>query len=886
MNAARRLASLVVLLAPEGYRQTFLDDLDEAHARRIRSLGPQLANAWYRRQLLASVAPFLRLRWRERRALATRPTDRRPKMTVDSTLQDVRYAIRMLWRAPSFTLAAVLTIALGIGANTAVFTIVYALLLKPLPYPEPDRLVTVWQDMRPRGGPADEWATPGNLVDWRAETSIFASMASMRGWGPVLTGHGDPEPLRGEQVTAAYFDVLRVSPAVGRTFTANDAIPNAPRVVVLGDAIWKRRFGGDSNIVGRSILLSGEPHEVIGVLPPEFRPAVNPLAELWRPDRLNLTTPSRGAIVLRVIARLQPGVDVERASSAMGAVAMRLEQLHPDTNTRTGILVIPMHERVVGNVRPALLTIFGAVVLVLLIACVNIANLLLARATGRTREMAVRAALGAGRTRVVRQLLTESVVLAAIGSLAGVLLGYWAVGALVSVAPAALPRLGEIAVDGGVLAFTAGLTLLTGLVFGVAPALQLARADLVPALKQGAWGTTAGGNRHLRRVLVIGEVAVALVLLVGGVLLVRSFQHMRQSDLGFNPDHVLVGGVVAPQARYPTEAHRLAFFDRVLARVATMPGVTRAALVSILPLSGGDTDMGFQIDGAPAPRTPEETPVTWFRLVSHDYFDAIGMRLTRGRLIQPREAEPVVIINESLASKHWPGGDPLGQRVRYGSDAAAPWFTIVGIAADVKQQGARSEPRLQTFIPYWQFPGLGGGMNVVLKTATTPESLVDPLRGAIRELDPDIPVAGVTTMSGMVASTLQEPRFLASLVGLFAALALIVAIVGVYGLMSYSVTSRRSEIGVRLALGADRSSIFGLVLRDGLLLVAIGVGIGAAVGFWLAPAIDALLFGIPATDPATYALAAATLVLVAAIATIIPARRATRVSPVGALRGE
>jgi putative ABC transport system permease protein len=682
-------------------------------------------------------------------------------------MQDLRHAARLLWRSPSFTLTALVTIALGIGANTAVFTIVYALLFKPLPYPDPDRLVTLWQDMRERGGPDTEWATPGNLADWRAEDRLFAGVASMRGFAPTLTGEGDPEPLQGEQVTDNYFGVLGAGTLHGRTFLPAEGVPNAPRVAVIGHGLWQRRFGGDQHIIGRRVGLAGEPHEIVGVMPPDFRPAFNPDAEIWRPDRLNLTTPSRGAIVLRVVARLAPGVDLARATSELPAVAKRLEAQFPQS-ARTGITMLTLLERTVGSVRPGLLTLFGAVLLVLLVACVNIANLLLARASGRAREMATRAALGAGRARVVRQLLTESLVLAVAGSVAGLVVGYWAVQALVAIAPAGTPRLEAITIDGRVLLFTALLTLTTGTVFGLAPAWQLARVPLGPALAAGARGSVGAGGRRLRQALIVAEVAVALVLLAGSGLLLRSFLEMRRSDLGFDPRDVLTGFVSAPPARYPAPAQRLEFIDRALERTARLPGVTIAAATSILPLDGGDSDMNLWIDGRPPAATPDEELATWYRTVSDTYFEAMGIRIVSGRGFQPRESAPAAIVNDTLARRFWPDGQALGRRIKFDVRPDARWFTIVGIVADVKQTGARAAPRLQTFLPYWQTPELAGGMTLVLKTATAPESLIAPLRAAIREIDPDVPVAGVTTMSALVADSLAESRFLALVVAVFA----------------------------------------------------------------------------------------------------------------------
>src|SRR5688500_1523525 len=459
---------------------------------------------------------------------------------MSTTLQDLRYAVRMLARTPGFTAVAVLTRALVIGANTAIFTVVNALLLRPLPYAEPGRLVMVWQDFSARGGPADEWASPGNFADWRRSRNIFEAVAAIGGWRPTLTGSAEPEAIPGEQVSFEYFDVLGVTPAAGRSFRAEDDVPNAPRVAVISDALSKRRFGGGAAL-RQVVMLSGEPHEIIGILPPGVRPIVNPLAEIWRPLRLNTTAPSRGAIILRVVARLAPGLSVDQAQAAATTLARQLETQYPDSNAKVGFKLERLHDRVVGDIRPGLLALLGAVAFVLLIACVNIANLLLARGSSRGRELAVRMALGAARVRVVRQLLTESVLLAAIGGVAGVLLGIWAVDALVAIAPDNAPRVNEVGLDGRVFAFAAILTLATGLLFGLAPALQSARSGVTGALKDGARGSSASTGRGLRRTLIAVEVALALMLLTGGGLLLRTFVALQHADLGFDPSNVLVG---------------------------------------------------------------------------------------------------------------------------------------------------------------------------------------------------------------------------------------------------------------------------------------------------------------------------------------------------------
>lgn len=796
-------------------------------------------------------------------------------------MQDIKYAFRTFVKAPGFVAVAILTLALGIGANTAIFTVVNALLLKPLPYAAPERLVMVWQDLRARGGPADEWATPGNYADWRRESGIFEQVAAIAGWRPTLTAGAEPEPLTGEQVTHEYFTVLQTPPALGRTFRPEDDVPNAPRVAVIGDGLWKRRFGGEPAAVGRTVTLSGEPHLIIGVMPGGFRPIVAGTAEIWRPLRLNMATPSRGAVVLRTVSRLAPGVAFEAAQAEATELAKRLEAAYPQFNEKTGFNLTPLHDRVVGDIRPGLVALLGAVAFVLLIACANIANLLLARGSARRRELAVRAALGAGRARVVRQLLTESLLLAAMGGTAGLLLGAWAVDALVAIAPAGAPRVEEIGLDASVLGFSALLTLATGVLFGLVPALQASRPDVTIGLKDAARGSSGSSGRGLRRALIVVEVALALMLLTGGSLLLQTFVKLQSADLGFDPENVLVGYVSPPRTAYDSMDKHRVFYTQVLEKAAAIPGVDKAALASVLPLSG-DSDTSFSIEGRPAAASQSEVPVTWYRLVSAGYFDTMGMTLRRGRSFAEGEPAPSVIVNETFVRSYFRDEDALGRRIRIGGDPN-PWFTIVGIVADAKIRGARESTRVETFVPYWQFTE--PGMNVVLKGPRA-ALLAAPLRQAVASIDRNVPVSGITTLSEMVGDSIDQPRFFATLAAAFSLLALTLAALGIYGVMAYAVTQRTTEIGVRMALGATPREVFGLVIGDGLRMSAAGVVLGLAGSLLVARSLATLLFGVAPHDPWTFAATAAVLLAAAALASYVPARRATRVDPMVALRGD
>jgi putative ABC transport system permease protein len=737
----------------------------------------------------------------------------------------------------------------------------------------------VWQDFRERGGPADEWATPGNFVDWRNETRLFDSLAAVGGWRPTLTSTAEPESLPGEQVTYEYFSVLGVTPAIGRDFSSADDVPNAPRVALIGDDLWKRRFGGNREVVGEVVTLSGEPHQIIGVLPPQSRPVIASDAEIWRPIRMNRADPARGAIVLRVVARLAAGLTLAQAQAAASALADRLQAAHPEFNERVGFNLQPLHARVTGQIRPGLLALAGGVAFVLLIACANIANLLTTRGSSRGRELAVRAALGAGRGRMIRQLLIESLVLAVLGGLAGIVVARWAVEVLVAMAPANAPRLDEVSLDATVLAFTALLTVVTGVVFGLVPALQHSRVDVTDSLKDGGRGTIGTAGGRVRQALITAEVALALVLLTGGALLIQTFVRLQSADLGFRTEGLLVGFVNPPRVSYDSQEKYIALYDRLLEEAAAIPGVQQAAVSSVLPLATGDSDTNFAIEGRPAPPSPSDVPVTWYRQVSAGYFDAIGMRLVRGRGFGAREAAPSVVVNETLVRRYFPGEDPIGRRLRF----ARRTFSIIGVVADARVAGARAETRVETFVPYWQL--VEGGVNIVLR-GDNPTGFAAPLRQVVSSLDRNVPVVGLQTMAAIFSESVGQPRFFALLAGAFAALALLLAAIGIYGVMAYGVTQRTAEMALRMALGATATEVFRGVMIDGLKLAVVGVMLGVAGAVVVTRSLTALLFDVAPNDPLVLAGTTAVLLTVAALATFIPAWRATRVEPMVALRAE
>ena len=793
--------------------------------------------------------------------------------------QDLKYGLRTMRRSPGFAAVAVLTLALGIGANTAIFSVVNAVLLRPLPYRDPARLVTVLHDgWKP--------VAPANFFDWREQSSSFESVAAAQLWSLTMTGQGQPEQLELLQTSAEMFRVLGVDAALGRTFASGEDQPGREHVVVLSHGFWLRRFGGAPNVVGQQVALDGEPYTIVGVMPPEFQfaPFWATHAEAWVPLNLGQRVNDRRGQSLRVFARLKPGVSLEQAQAEMETINRRLAEQHPRENEGLTVSVDPLHEKVVGKSRPALLIILGAVGFVLLIACANVANLMLAKSALRQREIAVRIALGAGRWRVARQLLTESLILSLAGGGAGLLLASWSNTALASLGPDTLPRVHTASLDVSVLLFTLGLSLVVGLLFGLAPALRSTKTDLSESLKSREG--LARGRRHerVRQLLVVGEVAVSLVLLVGGGLMMRSFLRLTSVDPGFDPHGVTTATVRLAGPRYATDEQRAAFFQRLTTQLGSLPSVKSASAINHIPLGGDVWTFGFTVEGRPVP--PEsQRPSAVYRVVRPDYFRTMGAVLLKGRDFTERDdatSTGVVIVNDALARRQWPGEDPLGKRITVNSEGTKT-REVVGVVRDLKQGEWASEPQPEMYLPHLQAAS-PRSMTLVLRTTSNELEVGPEIRREVWAIDKDLPISQVTSMDDVVSESVAQQRFNALLIGLFAATALILAAVGVYGVMSHAVAQRTHEIGVRMALGARGRDVLGMIIRQGLVLTLIGLAVGVAGALALMRVMNSLLYGVSATDPLVFGGVVLTLMLSALLACYVPARRATKVDPLIALR--
>jgi putative ABC transport system permease protein len=827
-------------------------------------------------------------------------------MLMDTLLQDLRYGVRMLAHSPGFAAAAILALALGIGANTAIFSVVNAVLLRPLPYPDPDTLFAVgvvWtREPDDLSSLADD-----DVVALRAVTALGgrdtgagvgpddggpAGLAGIAAYyapagGFSLTGRGEPLQVYGTQATWELFEVLGARPMIGRVFEPADDHPGAVPVVVLSHALWQSRFGADRAIVGTSLTVDGVPHTVAGVMPPGFRFPRDGAADLWASMRVQ-ESEARPPYYLRVVARMDAGASPAALTAALAVADRRIRERFPDAAGDWTLRAVPLKTRLVGDAGPALVMLLVAVALVLLIATANIANLLLARATARRREMAIRAALGAARARLARQLITESLVLAGAGGLLGAVLALWGIDVLVALGPRNLPRLNEVGVDRGVLLYTALVTLASGLLFGLAPALQIARARLAATLQGSALGATDHEGRRLRNALVIGEFALAVMLLCGAGLLIRSLQRLQDVSPGVETRNILTASITLPSARYDDDAKRVAFFRRLVEDAERLPGVEAASVSMALPPDLLVMTNPYVVEGRP-PRPGESPPAVPQLMISPGYFRALGVPLLRGRGFTEADgpdAPKVMIINEAMARQVFPGEDPVGRKIQTGDYSPGDsWTTIVGVVGDVRYSGLDRGPEPTMYTPHAQDPWWPT-MYLAVRSPREAQVVLREVRGAIAAIDPDIPLARIGTMHDLLGRSVAEPRFRTLLLGLFAAVALALAVVGIYGLIAYDVGRRTREIGIRMALGARRADVLALVLRQGMALAGIGIGLGLLGAFALCQALAGILFGVSPADPPSFAAATLAMCAVALAGCWLPARQAARVDPMVAMRTE
>jgi putative ABC transport system permease protein len=809
----------------------------------------------------------------------------RTGFALETFFQDLRYGLRSLLKKPGFTLTAIIALALGIGANTAIFSVINGVLLRSLSYADPQGLVVLWEKNASLNRDRNV-VSAANFFDWEKQSTSFENMVAVWDARANLTDNvGEPTEVKTQLVSEPFFRTLGVQPIIGRWFSAEEDRTDNDLVVILSHRLWQNRFGSDPAVIGKNANLSGRPRTIVGVMPAGFYFLDNEV-DAWAPLAQNAAhfTRENSGRFLRTIARLKAGVTIQQAQAEMSAIASQLAQQYPQYNKGWDVNVLPIYEQIVRDIRPVLLVLSAAVAFVLLIACANVANLLLARAAARQKELALRAALGAGRLRLVRQLLTESVLLAVLGGAVGVILAYWGIHALIAFAPDNLPRLDEIRIDPRVLGFTFAVALFTGVFFGLFPALHGSRVDLNDALKEGARGSTSGRNRIFRNAFVVAEVAIALVLLIGAGLMIRSFMELHRVPAGFATDNVLTMRVQLPMAKYREAYQRANFFKQAQERIAALPGVNAIGAINFLPLTGLASSSSFSIDGRPEPK-PGEQLGTEVRSVTPTYFQTMGVPLLKGRALEARDGSEsrVLLINETFARRYFPNEDPIGKRITVSWEPRVA-DEIVGIVGDVKETTLEREPNPAIYWPHprepYQF------MTFVLRTAIDPARLSAAATKEIHALDPDQPVADIRTLNQVVAKSIARPRFNALLLAIFAGVALVLASVGIYGAMNYSATQRTQEIGIRMALGAKPGDILRLVVGHGMKLTLAGIVIGVLASLALTRVMANLLFGVTATDLPTFVAVSAVLTTVALVANYIPARRATRLNPVVALRYE
>ncbi len=812
---------------------------------------------------------------------------------MHTLLKDLRYGFRMLLKNPGSTSVAVIALSLGIGANTAIFSVVNVVLLRPMQFKDPEHLVVVWQTQLSKGV-QQERVSAADYKDWVDQNRVFDQIAAIRAQPAVLTGGELPERVETAVVSPAAFDLLGVKPVLGRAFLPEEDQAGRNRVAVISNGLWHRRFGGDSSVLGRSLIVDGASYAIVGVAPADFRLLDTP-AELWMPyspEPKDLALNQRGFRTLKVIAHLRPGVSLEQAHADMRSIASRLEQQYADIDAGWSVKIVPLREQLVGDIRQTLWTLLGAVAFVLLIACANVANLLLVRAGSREKEVAIRTSLGADPWRLVRQLLTESVMLSVTSGVIGLLLAYWGVSILTRLGPADLARVGAISIDWRVLLFTFLVAVFTGILFGLAPAMASIKTDLNTVLKTSGRSTTGSrGRARLRNVLVVCEIACCVDLLIGAGLLIRSFVKLANVNPGFRPDRVLTMQIALPKARY-SGLNVALFYKQLIARLQTLPGVQLAGVARNLPLSGSDASLNFVIENAPSLPSAEQ-PRAKYRAASADYFAAMGIPLIRGRYFNQTDGEKtpgVVVINETMARRSWPNADPIGKRMKAGFDDSQ-WCTVVGIVGDVKHRGLDAEINPEMYYHYLQVPAplmnfVEGTMTIVLRTNAEPASMTASVRNEVRNMDADQPIFNVKTMEDMLHDSVAQPRFRTLLFAVFAGLAVVLAATGLYGVIAYSVNQRINELGVRVALGATKGDVLKLIVGQGAQLAGIGVVIGLILAFAVMRIISKLLFGVDATDPVTFGGTAALILVVALAASYIPAIKAMKVDPVIALRYE